>query len=88
MIHLLNRKELLVTFKLEEQARVRDILAANGIDYRVKTVNRASPSPFSSGTRGRSGTFGLRTDAMYEYIIYVKKEDCDRAIRLVRGKGM
>ena len=86
MIHLLNRKELVVTFKLEEQARVRDILAANGIDYRVKTVNRASPSPFSSGTRGRSGTFGLRTDAMYEYVIYVKKEDYGRAIHLVHEK--
>ena len=88
MIHLFNRKELLVTFKLEEQARVRDILAANGLDYRVKTVNRASPSPFSAGTRGRSGTFGLRTDAMYEYILFVKKDDYDRALHLVHGKGM
>ena len=38
MITIFNRKELLTTFSMEEQDRVREILAQNHIDYRVKTV--------------------------------------------------
>ena len=56
MITIFNRKELTITYDLNEQARVRTLLAAEGIDYSVKTVNRMSASPFSAGSRGRTGT--------------------------------
>ena len=36
MICLFNRKELLTTVSMEQQAKVREILAANGIQYRVR----------------------------------------------------
>jgi len=62
-----------------EQARVRTLLAEEGIDYSVKTVNRLSASSFSSGSRVRTGTYGQDTGAMTEYIIYVKKVDYERA---------
>lgn len=84
MITVFNRKELTVTFDLNEQARVRTLLAAEGIDYSVKTVNRMSASPISSGSRSRTGTYGQNTEAMIEYIIYVKKVDYDRAENLIR----
>ena len=79
MITLFNRKELTVTYDMNEQARVRMLLAEEGIDYSVKTVNRLSASSFAAGSRVRTGTYGQNTDAMTEYIFYVKKVDYERA---------
>ena len=84
MIAIFNRKELLVTFDLKKQAKVRDILAANNVEYYIKTVNRMSPSPVSAGTRGQMGTAGQRMKDMYEYIIYVKKCDYKKASYLIK----
>lgn len=79
MITILNRKELITTYNTKEQARVRDILVANGIDYKIKVVNRMSPSPMAAGTRVRTGTFGQSQENMNEYVIYVKKVDYEKA---------
>ena len=84
MITLFNRKELTVTFDLNEQARVRTLLAAEGIDYFVKTINRMSASPIASGSRSRTGTYGQNTEAMIEYSIYVKKTDYERAVKAIQ----
>lgn len=84
MITVFNRKQLTVTFSMEEQNKIRNILSSNGIDYRVKTINRMSPSPFAAGTRSRTGTFGQDLNTMYEYAIYVKKQDHDRALHLIK----
>ncbi len=84
MITIFNRKELIVTFDTNEQSRIRTLLAGEGIDYSVKTVNRLSTSPFSAGTRVRTGTYGQNTDAMTEYIIYVKRADYERALHLLQ----
>ena len=83
MITALNRKELLVTFDMETQARVRNVLADNNIDYKIKTVNRMSPSPAAAGARSHTGTLGQNLNQMYEYIIYVKKEDYEKAKALI-----
>lgn len=84
MITIFNRKELTVTFDLSEQARIRTLLAAEGIDYFVKTVNRMSASPISSGSRSRTGSYGQNTEAMIEYSIYVKKTDYERAAKAIQ----
>ena len=83
MITIFNRKELLVTYSMQAQMRVRDILSANGIDYRVKTVNPTARSHVGGSARGRSGSFGIRQDAAYEYTIYVRREDYPRARSLI-----
>lgn len=83
MITVLNRKELTITFDMNERSRVCNILADHGIDYQIKTVNRMSPSPISAGTRGRTGTMGQNYDAAIEYIIYVKKSDYGEAQHLI-----
>lgn len=85
MVNMFNRKELLITYSSEEQARVRNILADNGIDYYTKTMNRMSPSPFAAGMRARTGSFGIDHKAVYEYRIFVKKEDFERACYLIRN---
>ena len=84
MITIFNRKELCITFDMKEQSRVRDILAANKIDYIIKTLNRMSPSPVAAGSRARTGTFGQDTSTMYEYKIYVHKNDYEEAVHLIR----
>ena len=84
MITIFNRKELTVTLDMNEQTRVRTLLAGEGIDYSVKTVNRLSASPVSAGSRVRTGTYGQNTEAMTEYVIYVKKNDYESARYLIQ----
>lgn len=84
MITVFNRKELTVTFDMNEQARIRTLLAGEGIDYTVKTVNRMSASNISAGSRSRSGTYGQNTGDMIEYSIYVKKADYERALYVLQ----
>jgi hypothetical protein len=76
MIHLFNRKELLLTSSLEQQARVRDTLAANDIPYLVRTSSNIS--------RSRGVIPGMRMDMMYQYHIYVKRSDYEKAKYLIR----
>ncbi len=83
MIYILNRKELLITWSMKELAQIRDILATNQVDYVVKTRNLARTSPYSARGRARTGSLGLRTEAMYQYQIYVSKADYERARFLI-----
>ena len=78
MIHLFNRKELLLTTSMERQAGVRDILAANGIEYRVRVR-----SNIGGMSRSRTVLPGTRMEAMYQYYIYVKKDDYEKAKYLI-----
>ena len=79
MICLLNRKELILTTSLEQQTKVRDILAANGIDYRVRVKSNTGGI-----SRSRTVLPGTRPEWMYQYYIYVKKEDYEKAKYLIR----
>ena len=71
MIHFFNRKELLLTSSMERLARVREILAVNNIPYRVRTSSNIS--------RSRGVIPGMRMDLMYQYHIYVKRSDYEKA---------
>lgn len=79
MIHMFNRRELLLTSNMQQQAKVRDMLAANGIECFVKARSAV-------GSFGRSRTVlpGMRTGAMYQYYIYVKRTDYEKAKYLIR----
>lgn len=79
MIHILNRKELLITWNLAELSKIRDILASNHVEYTVKTRNMGRTSLYGAGSRARTGSFGINADAMYQYTVYVKREDHERA---------
>lgn len=84
MITIFNRKELIVTASMEKQAEVRDILAKNHMPYEVKTVNRSSGSALGGRTRAVTGACGEKPELMYEYVVYVKKEDYEEAASLIR----
>lgn len=82
-MNIFTRKELTSTFSMAEQARIREILSANNIEYTVKTVNRKSPSPISAGSRAAAGTLGENLQAELEYIFYVDKEQYEKAKHLI-----
>ena len=84
MIHLLNRKEICLTYSLEEQARVREILRNHHIHYTVYTKNLTSPSPMDAR---RNDTIGLHLDRCIEYKIYVHKKDYEATKWLLRSSS-
>lgn len=83
MIIIFNRKELVVTMDMAKQGVIRDILAAHGIEYYVRTMNLSGSSAMSA--RGSSGSFGMNLVQSVEYKIYVKKKDYEKASYLIRG---
>ena len=83
MISVFNRKELLITFDMKRQANVCKKLSAKGIDYAVKTTNLQSSAP-AGVQRARTGNYGIDQKYSYEYKIYVRKGDYDRASSLIR----
>ena len=83
MISLFNRAELLITYDLDRLNRARSALAAAGIDYQYRTKDLASPSVFDSGSRSRTGSFGMDRNACVEYKLYVRKDDLARAQSLL-----
>ena len=83
MVTVFNRKELLLTMDMKRQWEVRDILAAGGIQYTVKTTDLQSASVLGS-SRARTGSFGVDRSFSYEYKIYVRKKDYEAALALIK----
>lgn len=83
MLTVFNRKELVITTDMNRQADIRCLLSENGIEYTVRTTNLQSRSAVGS-RRAYTGSFGIDQDHSYEYKIYVRKDDYDRAKRLIR----
>lgn len=79
MITLFNRKEVCITSDLERQTLIRDILAANGIDYEVKFY-RAGRTLMRGHTQS---TLGMNIEHTDQYTIYVKKDDFEKAKHLI-----
>lgn len=88
MITILNRKELLSTFDLAQQAEARSLLTQHQIDHRVRVINRKSPSPMAAGSRARSGTLGENLAAEYEYTIFVEKRQWPQAKQILDAANL
>ena len=81
MITIFNRKEMAITYSMKEQARIRDILTAEGIDYIIDTKGTVMRN---MGARGPAiQQFGENITASTEYRIYVLKKDYDKASHLI-----
>ncbi|AMJ42061.1 hypothetical protein [Anaerotignum propionicum] len=72
MITIFNRKELFITYSLEKQAEIRNLLSAHKIEYTISTMGNT----WQANSRG----FDINTLAQIEYKIYVKKEDYEKAV--------
>lgn len=82
MITIFNRKELSITLDMKRQSEIREILSANNIEYVVKTTNLQSATVVGS-QRAYTGNYGINQDYSYEYKIYVRKKDFDKAVCLI-----
>ena len=82
MITLFNRQELYTTYKVDDLARIRQILEANNINYKLRTVGQIGTSSMPMG-RSRSipvsSSFGST-----QFIIYVHSSDLEYASYLIR----
>lgn len=88
MITIFNRQELLITYDIKKQSKVRTILQNHKIEYNVKVKNLLSPTPQSNNGRTHVvGTLGMALNKSYEYKIYVKKSDYESAIALMNTIG-
>lgn len=82
MITIFNRKELTIVNTMEQQAKIRDLLASHSVRYYIKVINR-----FTQGSsRGHTGSFGINMDAAYEYTFYVHKDDFATAQAILAGR--
>ena len=89
MITPFNRAELLITYDLNRLNQARYALEAAGLDYQYRTKDLASPSMleglFGGSSLGRTGTFAMNNDARVEYKLYVRREELEQALALLRG---
>lgn len=76
MITIFNREEVYNGFSMEKFSRIRDILQANHIKYNYKCVSQ---------NRGREtfGTFGRNLNFLYEYYVFVHKDDYEQACYMI-----
>jgi len=83
MIHVFNRREFRITRNMTELSKIRDILDSKHVEYTVKTGNFCRTSSYGGGAGARTGSFGMNSDAIYQYTVYVKKKDHEKACYLL-----
>lgn len=90
MINVFNGKEVCITYDMAEQARVRDILKQNNIEYDLDTKRIESPlggqSLISSSTSPLGAQVSVNSDMSnrcLEHKVYVKKSDYELAKKLI-----
>ena len=84
MLTFWNRKQLYVTFSMEQQIKLRELLSKAAIPCYVRVVDRRAPL-LGGSTRGRAGTFGEDRALECEYILYVPKKRYEQAQHLLAG---
>ena len=82
MIHIFNRRELLMSYDLRQVNDIREILRTNRIDYHVKVFYPRLASAIGAG-RARTASFGPARN-LERYTVYVRKADYDHALYLLR----
>lgn len=82
MIALFNRCELTMTHSMKRQGEIRTLLAANGIDYRLKTRGQ-DDSLTRTDIRARTGSAGIDPEHQYLYTFYVHKNDYEKARHVI-----
>ena len=75
MITIFNRRQLAVTYALEEKIHI----------CRVREIHRTAPHAITS-ERPRDGSFGKQSEMVTAYFIYVKKSDFTAAVKALGAK--
>lgn len=77
MITIFNRKELFITYSLEKQAEIRNLLSAHKIEYTISTMGNF----WQTNSRGNGNILPIGTQT--EYKIYVKRQDYEEAVYIL-----
>ncbi|MBU5627430.1 hypothetical protein KQI82_10975 [Oscillibacter sp. MSJ-2] len=83
MITMFNRRELTVVWGMEKLNALRAALSEAGIESAVKAPGLAADAL----NHAQVGGLETRTPQRREYILYVAKEDYQRAAALIRGRA-
>ena len=86
MITVFNRKELVLTYDMKTQADARMLLAQNKIPYKITTRNIGDAHSVRGHAGVPFGRGGLSSDLLYEYHIFVHKDDYEKACVILQGK--
>ncbi|WP_304507422.1 hypothetical protein [Anaerotignum sp.] len=76
MITIFNRKELIITYSLEKEAKIRNLLSTHNIDYTISTLGNMMRNITPS-------SLDIRIDVPTEYKIYVKRKDYEKAVHIL-----
>ena len=77
MITIFNRKEVYITFRPEDYARIKDILLCNGIEHYTKFGGNNAISG------GRRRSYPIGGSFACQFTIYVHKNDYEKAVHLI-----
>ena len=80
LITIFNRKEIFITYDANEQLRIRNLLRDNNIEHYTACKGR------NDHNRGRTGSFGINMSCNYEYKIYVKHRDYEKAVLAINKR--
>ncbi len=85
MITIFNRAEVAITYDAAKQKQIRQALHDHGIKSKIRVYNTSRSMGRTSGIRGRVGNAGVNAAVSFEYKIYVKRCDFDKAQDIVRS---
>lgn len=86
VIHMFNSASIYIGRDMKKFNEVRERLEAEHIKYKYKVRNRPAAFAGRGTIRGRTGSAGIPTETMYEYEILVRKNDSERAVRLINQR--
>ena len=84
MITVFNRRSLYFGNDINEVNFIREILEINSVKYYYKVKNRMNDFGNRGSVRSSVGSLGNDITKMYEYEIFVHKNDFQRAEKLIR----
>ena len=81
---LFNKQEVYSGNSLEESAKIRDILAAHNIPYKIDVISHLNKWTGRGSVRSFAGSYGVNLDLDRLTIIYVKKDDYEQAVHVIQ----
>ena len=79
MFTFFNTESLWIGFEMDRFNQIRDALDNNSIPYKYKVRNHLGQFCGRGTIRGSKGSFGNPTEQMYQYEVFVYKNDLEKA---------
>jgi hypothetical protein len=79
-----NKQEVYNGNSIEESAKIRDILNANNIPYKLEVVSHSGQWTGRGAVRSITGSTDMNPDLDHLTIIYVKKDDYEQAVHVIQ----